>query len=412
VTALASRRRRSTVVAFGAVALTVTVAIGIAIVGGLTLYHSTEGVDAADDRPERTFPDTPTGLIAAIDDEGRLASLAVFVVQPSGSGGSVITVPVSADASAGEGRERLPVAETAQLSGIESVPREVEILLGLSIDSFEIADRAHLEALLRTVGDIEVDLPADVTDSDGHRVAEAGHQTLDPATAAAVLVARDPSVPGADQYPAATAVWKGIAQAVGDGIDVHDAAGLIATPQTTAGAPGASTEGMADVVTEALSGPLGTRGLQSAPLTNARNPRDVDVVVLDRAELALVFGQIAPGRVSAPNPALSFRLEVPYSDADLEESGLTRDEIAYRVISQLLYIHGNVVSVDTTSGDVPVTTTIGAADESLVTGANRTHTFLGDVDVQVADARIVGVDAVIRLGQSYLDLLNAEDGGD
>ena len=48
----------------------------------------------------------------------------MVVVQPSGTGGSVITVPVSADASAGQGQERLPVAETAHLSGIDTVPRE------------------------------------------------------------------------------------------------------------------------------------------------------------------------------------------------------------------------------------------------------------------------------------------------
>jgi len=379
----------------------------------LTLYHSTDGVDASDDRPERTFPDTPTGLIAAVDDDGRLASLAVVVVQPSGAGGSIVTVPVSADASSGDGRERLPVAETAQLSGIDSVRREVEILLGLTIDSFVVADRAQLEELLGEVGEIEVDLPVDVTDSDGQRVADAGEQTLDPATAAAVLVARDSSMPAAEQYPAATAVWAGVAAAVGDGIDARGVEGLMATPSTTRPPTSTATgEGIDDVLSQALSGRLGTRGLDASPVSDNKNPRDADVVVLDRAEVALVFGQIAPSKVAAPNPALTFRVESPFDDADLEGSGLTNDELAYRAISRLIFVRGNVLSVDTTPGDVPAKTTIEVADESLVAGVRNTRNYLGPIDVRVAEVRIVGVDAVVRLGESYVDLVRTGGSSD
>ncbi len=394
MTALAERRRRSTVVAAGAIVVTVAAAVGIGVVGGVTLYHSTEGADASDDRPELVFPNTPTGLVAAVDDDGRLASLAAVVVKPSGAGGSVITVPVSADASGGDGTERLPLAETADLAGADSVQREAEILLGLTIESFEVVDEARLEELLRPVGDIEVDLPADVTDAAGRVVAESGAQTLDPAAAAAVLVARDPSVPALEQYPAAAAVWEAVAEAVGDGLDVADSG-----PDPTS----ESEDDITQVLTAALAGPLASRSLMSNSVPAARNPRDVDVVLLDRAELALVFGQVAPGKVAAPNPALTFRVESPFTDVDGTE--LTNDDIAYRAISQLLFVRGNVQSVDTASGDVPAVTTIDVADESLVAGVEDTDTFLGDVDVRVAEERIAGVDAVVRLGTSYLDFL-------
>jgi hypothetical protein len=396
MTALVERRRSSTVVAAGAIVLTVAAAVGLGVVGGLTLYHSTEGADASDDRPELVFPNTPTGLVAAVDEDGRLASLAVVVVKPSGAGGNVITVPVSADASGGDGTERLPLAETADLAGADSVEREAEILLGLTIESFEVVDEARLEELLRPVGDIEVDLPVDVTDAAGRVVADSGGQTLDPAEAAAVLTARDPSVPAVDQYPAATAVWAAIAEAVGDGID-GSASGT---------EPG---DGVAEVLTAALAGPLGSRSLISNPVRASRNPRDVDVVILDRAEVAFVFGQIAPGKVAAPNPALTFRVESPFSDMDGTE--LTNDDVAYRAISQLLFVRGNVQSVDTAPGDVPAVTTIEVADETLVAGVEDTDTFLGDIDVRVAEERIVGVDAVVRLGASYVEFL-AADGDD
>ena len=119
----------------------------------------------------------------------------------------MIPVPVSADASGGEGDERLPIAETFQLEGPESLEREAEILLGLELDEVAVVDAEQLAALLAPFGALDVDLPVDVTDAGGDVVAEAGAQTLDAEAAAAVLTARDPAVPAVDQYPAAAAVW-------------------------------------------------------------------------------------------------------------------------------------------------------------------------------------------------------------
>ena len=236
---------------------------------------------------------------------------------------------------------------------------------------------------------------------------------MDPATAAAVLVARDPARPAVEQYPAASAVWAAVAEEVGEGIDAAELVGNTSPsgPEPRSGAPG-STDGVADVMLQALSGPVATRALSSGPVPESRNQRDVDVVLLDRAELALVFGQIAPGKVAAPNPALTFRVESPFTGADLEGSDLTNDAVAYRAISQLLFVRGNVQSVDTEPRDVPAVTTIEVADESLLAGVESTETFLGDIDVRVAEARIVGVDAVVRLGASYVELLAASDGAD
>jgi hypothetical protein len=233
---------------------------------------------------------------------------------------------------------------------------------------------------------------------------------MDPENAAAVLVARDPTVPAAEQYPAATAVWAAVAEAVGDGIT--DVEGIQApSGGEAAGAP-EPENGVAAVVGQALGGPLATRGLRATSVSDSRNPRDVDVVVLDRAELALVFGQIAPRKVAAPNPGLTFRLEIPFSEDDLDAVGLSKDDLAYRAISQLLFVRGNVQSVDTTDGDVPERTMIEVAEESLVPVVETTDHFFGDIEVEVAEERIVGVDAVVRLGTNYLDDLAAEEGDD
>ncbi|MET0143342.1 MAG: hypothetical protein ABW328_00930 [Ilumatobacteraceae bacterium] len=417
MTALPGRRRRSTLIAAGAAVLGVLAAMALGTLGALTLYNSTEGADASSGQPELVFPSTPTALLAAVDDTGALASMAVLVVQPAGQGGSIVTVPVDADATGGLGDgDRRPVAETAALQGSSAVGPEVETLLGLGLDTVEVADAARLAAIFEPFGPLTVDLPADVTDAEGDVVAEAGEQTMDAEQAAAVLTARDPSVPAVEQYPAAGAVWAAVAAAIGDGIAVTPDTTPATVPAATtahvpAGTSAPDSPTVAEVLAAVAGGPTGHRPLRTIPIDAAANPRGVDVVRLDPAELALVFGQIAPGRVAAPNPALSVRIESNFSEAQLADLGLTNTDVAYRAAAQILFVGGNVLSVDTaaTPDDEPGTSTlVEVADETLVAGTEGASLLFGDLDVEVGETRIVGIDAVIRLGTRYLDLIREQ----
>jgi hypothetical protein len=375
----------------------VVAAAGLATLGGVTLYHSTEGADAASGVPELVFPSTPTGAIAAVDESGALASVAIVVVQPSGAGGSIVTVPVSADSSNGKGPERLPIAETLALSGPEALESEVEAMLALGIDAFEVVDADRLTALLEGIGPIEVDLPADVTDAEADIVAEEGTATLDPAGAAAILTARDPSVPAIEQYPAATAVWSAVASAMTDS----------GTGAVAAASAGPLT---IDALLSALSGgSAATRSLRAEPLDAERNPRGVDVSMLDQAEITLVFAQIAPGKVAAPNPGLTMRIEARFSDEQLEGTGFgSNNEVAYAAISSLLFVGGNVLSVNTEPGTAGEATVVELADETLAPATAGVDLLFGNLDVRVAETRIVGVDALLRLGTDYLELISDE----
>lgn len=395
MTVRTGRRRRTTAVA-GLIAIAGLVLTGgLTYAGARTLWNSTEGSDAGTSVDELFFPETPTALLAGVDDDGALASLAVIVVQPDGAGGSVIPLPVSADATSGEGDERLPIAETVALQGIESVEREVEIAVSLSLDAVEVATADRLAELLEPLGEVEVDLPEDVVDAAGDVVVEAGSSALTPEELGLVLTARDPDTPAAEQFAAAAAVWAGVAETVGDGIGDPPPTGpdgSVVLPTTAEGALAA-----------AMAGELSTWAVRSRPIEPERNPRGVDVALLDRPELAMIFGQIAPGKVSAPNPSLSARVVAAFSDAQLAEYGWTNAEVAYRAVSQILFLRGNVLSVDTTPDSAPETTRVELGQPGINTsGAEQ---VFGELDVVEAEARIVGVDAVVYLGESYLRFL-------
>ena len=143
------------------------------------------------------------------------------------------------------------------------------------------------------------------------------------------------------------------------------------------------------------------------------NPRGVDVVVPDRAELLLVFGQIAPARVAAPNPSLTFRIETSFTAEDLEAIGANSADVAYDAIKRLLFVQANVVSVVTRSGEVPEITQAFVADPSRIDVVEENYPLVfGEMEVHPATERIAGVDVVVVLGRSYLDKYGAEPATD
>lgn len=405
MTALAGRRRRSTIAASIAAVAAVALVVTLTTVGALTLYHSTDGADASSRRTELVFPTTPVAAVAAIDGGGRLASLAVLVVQPGGSGGSIVPVPVSADSSGGAGADRLPLDETLAVGGQQGLRDELAALLRLGIEDVAFMNAAELRDLLAPLGPLDVDLPIDVSDGNGRLVAGAGTARMDAAEAAAVLTARDPDVPAATRYRAAGAVWTAVAAAAGAG-------SAIATSRPSASAPSTTTIGTATTGSEVaalfgrlIAGRVGARALRTAPVPAAQNPRGVDVTLLDPAEVLLVFGQIAPGAVSAPGSGLSFRVVSSFSDDQLAGTGLTNSDLAHRAIARILAAGGNVVSV-ATSGKAPGSATVLAvADATMVAGATQDEAEFGPVDVIVDEHPIAGVDIVATLGTAALQPL-------
>jgi hypothetical protein len=129
------------------------------------------------------------------------------------------------------------------------------------------------------------------------------------------------------------------------------------------------------------------------------------VAVHDRAEMLMVMGAVAPGRVGAPLDAPSFRVTSGFADADLQALGLRNSDVLNQAIDRLLFAQVNVVSVAQLPGStVPEHSTFVVADASTIDGVRQQYEgiFGTDIDVRAAEVLIDGVDIELVLGRDFL----------
>jgi hypothetical protein len=164
---------------------------------------------------------------------------------------------------------------------------------------------------------------------------------------------------------------------------------------------------VADLAALLFEGPVGVRDIAVSSSTATTNPTDADVVVLDRNDSVLVFAQVSPSLVSTPNTGSKVRVEVTFTDDQLDQSdGLyeTNSDIARELIGLVLYLQGNVVSVDTSATEAPDVTLVEVTDPALLEEATKTAELLfGPSEVRLATTVLEGVDLVVTLGRSYLE---------
>jgi len=300
------------------------------------------------------------------------------VLDVSGAGGSVVSVPVTSDSTGGFGDERLSLRQVYETDGIDGLRLATESTLQLGVDQFEVLAASQLAQLFQPFGSLEVDLPVDVVDDDPAEVLFAkGVQDLGPAELAAVLTAYSPEVLDREQRPAVASLWQAVAAAAG--------AGIPAPPEAVS----ASVSAFAQHV---WSGPTASRGLPAAAYDEEANPDGLDVEQLDLAETIMVFAAIAPSAMSTPRDGLINRIVgPPGSEAKVKET-----------IQLLLFFNQNVVSVGFDGPDQEPTDIVTYEDRNQ-SDAELSSPLFGTVRFPEPTERIVGVDVVITLGSDFLE---------
>ncbi len=410
MTAIPERRRRRTLVAAVTATGLLVAAAAMFVVGVVTLANSQEGeAVGVDDRPREEFPATPNALVSVIDDDGRLASLAVMTLLPDGAGGSIVTMPVNADSTAGFGLQRRPLDELFDPERPDDFVMAVEDMLSITIQRSAVVDPAGLAEIVEPVGSIDVVLPDAVIDSDAVDpalpeddptqgiVVSAGPQTLSPDDVATVLTAIDDDAPADAQHAIDVAMWSAIAAR----------APLTVAGETSGGANGAAAPATAEeLAARLLSGEVAVRDIPADRPGASTNPTEADVVVLDRSDTALVFAQVSPALVSTPNPGLKIRVEAQYTDDQVEQTdGLfdSASDVAREFIGQMLFLQNNVVSADTSGVGAPEATVIEVTDPRRLEETEvAAEALFGQAEVRVADVVLEGVDLRVTLGMTYL----------
>jgi len=448
VTAIRSRRTRRTVAAATVAMGLVIVAAAMFTVGVVTLSNSQEGEAVGiDERPRVDLPATPNALLAVTDEDGELVSVVVATLLPEGQGGSIVTVPVNADATAGFGPQRRSLNESFDPEDLEGLVADVEGMLSISIERVDIVDPDGLEALLAPIDSVQVVLPEAVIDSsqvavsgtsdsgsvpeDGaaedppteERPAEdppsegdpgqdepvegdpglvigAGPQILGPSEIVEAITAIDDEAPATVQHQIDVAMWSALAQTAPISVPPE--------PVTTDGdGRPVAPASVGDLFELLWQGDVGVRDIEATEPHDGTNPTEADVVVLNRFDANLVFAQVSPGLVSTPNTGLKTRILAQFTEEQLETSGGTYDtnsDLARQLIGQVLFLQGNVVSVDTIPIGAPAVTTIVVADErSLADAELIAELLLGPAEVRVATTVLEGVDLVVTLGMTYFE---------
>ena len=417
MTAVKQRRTRGTALAFAAAVFGLVAAAVLGVSGVRSLSDSTAGQQAAGQRDavaSQRLPFTSTALVGVIDDDERLTSAAVWILEPDGVGGSIVGLAATADAASGTFDTLSPLAAVYEVGGVAEFLAAAERLTGLSFDVVEIVDPPRFAQLVTPLGDLPTLLPVAFGDASTDERWAAGATTLSSAAAARAITATDPDVADWAYEPARAAVWQAIADRVGAGI------GSIAPIASDQDVPVPTNLDQfsdrlfgADVEYRALSfRPIDADRVTSqllTPYVGVLGPVDV-VVAHDRAEMVMLFGAAAPGRLGAPFDAPVFRVVSPFGEDDLEGLDLNSSDVLKRAIDGLFFAQANIVSVaDLSDVEVPDVTQVLVAD-SQVSGAVREvyAPLFGEIEVVPATVRIDGIDVEVTLGRSFLEQLRGE----
>ena len=383
-----------------AIAITTSILTVIALPSGLVvgasqLLNASGGNNVADSGATIQIPDTPTAMLGVVNSRNELVSLALVAITPERKGGTIVSVPVGSAADVASTETPRRIADSYTTGGVAALRTDVENLLNVSIDVFEVMNASQLGTAIAAVGSQPVQLAAAVNDTgaDGKPVviAPAGAQTLTAAQIAAALASSDSAAPESTRLAQVKALWSAVAR------------GGVAQSTTDSTVASSSSPDLATVpgfITQLLAGGVDVWQFGATLLTDSRhNPANADMYSLDGGEVLLVMASVSPSCLRLMNDALSVMLDVPFGNTTYAREAVTR----------LAFMGANVVLVRETA-DVPTEKTVGYYDVTAVRDEASTYTdLLGAIEFKPATEMVEGVNLRLVLGNDFLAFLAAAD---
>ncbi|MCE2855374.1 MAG: hypothetical protein LW606_06695 [Ilumatobacteraceae bacterium] len=393
------RRRLITAVVLGIVAL-VALPAGL-VVSATTLLNSTDGRNVTADSTIK-IPSTPAALLAGVNSRDEIAMIAVFALAPSGRGGTIVSVPVGSNARIGRTGTIHRVADTYRESGFDSFVIDVEGLLNVSFAASAKVDVSELTTMLQVVGDRTVVVDADIYDTaiDGsvRQIAVAGEQVMTPEQLASALLAGQRGTPESQRLVRMKSLWRAIA-----GTSLSSPA----TSAPTTDAIEASTtstvvpNSVNDFFTALRSGPIQLwQFAATAVAQGERNPTNLDLYDLDRAEVVMVMASVAPSSVSVSSTNVSFMIDSPFTDAS----------IIKKAVERLILLKVNVLVIRQTGQTAGANTELLYRDVEVRDAVENYDAYFGPVVLGEPKERVEGIDVRLVLGEDFRTYLNTPEG--
>ena len=398
MSAIKARRRRRMVTAL-VLGLVGVVALPAGLVVGTNSLLNTSGGKSVDQTPALQIPTTPAGLLVGVNESDEVTMMALLAIAPGAKGGTIVSIPVGANAEIPKSGEIHRVADTYKTSGFDAFVIDVEGLLNVTFSVAAKVNTAELAAMLSPIGDqsILIEKEAINTELDGTDavVLSAGQQTLTPMQIAQGLMARKTGALESDRLSRIKLLWETVAKAI------PKTSESLSTTQTTRSTTPVIPTDIASFFAAVISGPVQNWQLTGTFVSEPqRNPGPRDLYDLDGGEIIMVMASVVPSSVTAGSAMISFLIDSPFTDA----------RITRQAVLRLAYIGANVIVVREVPGAPAAHTVIKYNDEIVRSDLELFTTLFGPIEFNQTDERVEGIDAQLVLGEDFRAFIGSAQG--
>jgi hypothetical protein len=419
MTAIPSRQRRRLLAAamcgIGAACL-----LPVGVVFGARSLLGASGGQNVDSSGALKIPATPAALLATINDVNDVTSLTAFVLNTTGVGGTIISLPVGtrADVIANQDPHRL--GDTYAQAGLEAMLLDAEGALDVTFSVAAAVSANDLTSVFSVLPPISVNFDQPVVTSSlvmpdpastttvklkatettlppqpvpvDNEVFPAGETTLTPDQISSVLTSKRVGELELERFARTKSVWTGIAAAVGGGLTPEQA------QITETSVVGEIPSDIGAFMRRVFTGPIQVWQLSGQPLSGAENPAGLDLYALDKFEVLMILANVAPSSLSLPTGSLTVQIDSSFNDPN----------ITHDVVERLNYIGLSVALIRELEDEVKQQTQIRYSDPAIVDiGKAGLESVLGKIKFMKKKQPVQGISAQIVIGKDFMDFITA-----
>jgi len=419
MTAIPSRQRRRLLAAalcgLGAACL---LPVGV-VFGAKSLLASSDGQNV-DSSGALKIPATPAALLATINDVNDVTSLTAFVLNTTGVGGTIISLPVGTRADIVANQDPHRLGDTYAQAGLEAMLLDAEGALDVTFSVAAAVSANDLTGVLSVLPPINVNFDIPVVTSEfvmpdpastttvklkasettlppqpvpvDNEVFPAGETTLTPDQISSVLVSKRVGEPEIDRFARVKSIWNGVAAAVGEGLTPEQ------TQITQTSVSGEIPSDIGAFMRRVFTGPIQVWQLSAQPLSGEENPAGLDLYALDKFEVLMIMANVAPSSLSLPTGSLTVQIDSSFNDPN----------ITHEVVERLNYVGLSVALIRELEGEVKQQTSIRYSDPAIVdVGKAGLESVLGKIKFMKKKQPVQGISAQIVIGKDFVDFITA-----